>query len=298
MNDAIDVSVICLTYNHEEFIKDTLNGFLQQETNLNIEYIINDDASTDKTSEIIEEFIKKNKHLRIKYIRAKVNEYSQGKNPGVRLLHMAKGKYTSLCEGDDFWIDKDKLQKQYDFLEEHNDYSICIHPSYVLVNGRMNLIRNKCRSKYSNYDVMREGGGIYSTSSAFYRSSINKRVAEKIKAYDKIPGDLIKIVEASRYGFIHCINEVMSVYRVHNLSVTHNKKIKSIHGMKKYISQLEDYYLDICKNDKVLNKIMQCYYYSYECNIRDSKAKIAYDSKLGVYYKIKLWFRRLVRNIL
>jgi len=296
LDKKIDISVICLTYNHEKFILDTLNGFLQQETRLNIEYIINDDASTDKTSEIIEEFIVKNKQLKIKYIKAKKNEYSEGKNPGVKLLSIAKGRYTALCEGDDYWIDGNKLQKQYEFLEENKDYSMYIHPSYIREGDKIDSTRNKCHKKYSTVEIMKQGGGSYSTSSAFYRSNINQNIIASIKMYNKLPGDLIVIVEASRHGLVHCSDEIMSIYRVHRMSVTHNEKNnKDLVLLNELIHQIEEYYLNILNSPKELKKVMQNFYYSYKCNQMDFNMKNMSNMELNIFNKFKLSLRWLTR---
>ena len=104
------VSVICLAYNHEKYIRKTLEGFVKQKTNFSVEYIIHDDASTDSTASIVREFEEKYPDL-IKPIYQKENQYSKGV-PITRNLQMqVQGKYIAFCEGDDYWIDEYKLQK-------------------------------------------------------------------------------------------------------------------------------------------------------------------------------------------
>lgn len=121
----IVVSVICHTYNHENFIRDAIQGVLQQKTNFGIELIIHDDASTDKTRKIIEEYHLKYPHL-IKPIYQTENKFSQKLNISANFTYpVAKGKYIALCEGDDYWTDENKLQKQVDFLEKNTEYVIC-----------------------------------------------------------------------------------------------------------------------------------------------------------------------------
>jgi glycosyltransferase involved in cell wall biosynthesis len=119
------LSIVCTTFNHEDFIGETLKGFLIQETNFPFEIIVHDDASTDKTALIVKEFADKYPLL-IKSIFQKENQYSRN---DINIwsditFPQAKGKYMALCEGDDYWIDPLKLQKQVDFLENNADYAI------------------------------------------------------------------------------------------------------------------------------------------------------------------------------
>ncbi|MBP9792979.1 MAG: glycosyltransferase [Flavobacterium sp.] len=121
----IVVSVICHTYNHENFIREAIDGILLQKTNFDIEVIIHDDASTDKTREIIEDYHLKYPSL-IKPIYQTENKFSQKLNISANFTYpVAKGKYIALCEGDDYWTDENKLQKQVDFLKQNTEYVIC-----------------------------------------------------------------------------------------------------------------------------------------------------------------------------
>ena len=123
----IKVSIICLAYNHEKYIRSALQGFVDQITDFCYEVLINDDASTDKTADIIREYEKKYPDI-IKPVYQKENQHSQGiRIISTYLLPKAQGEYLAYCEGDDFWTDPYKLQKQYDILEKHKECSLCIH---------------------------------------------------------------------------------------------------------------------------------------------------------------------------
>lgn len=116
------VSVLCQTYNHGEFIEQCLNGIMMQETDFPFEVLIHDDASTDNTAEIIKRFELQYPQI-IKPIYQVVNQHSQNKKITSSIqTPRAKGKYIAICEGDDYWIDPLKLQRQVDFLEENNEY--------------------------------------------------------------------------------------------------------------------------------------------------------------------------------
>lgn len=118
------LSVVTITYNHEPYIAKCIEGVLMQKVNFPMEFIIAEDCSTDGTRAICEEYAAKYPEL----IRLITSETNIGYNPNeLRAMKAAKGKYIAYCEGDDYWTDPLKLQKQVDFLESHSDYSVCFH---------------------------------------------------------------------------------------------------------------------------------------------------------------------------
>ncbi|WP_316753572.1 glycosyltransferase family 2 protein [Pedobacter gandavensis] len=123
------VSICCITYNHEEYIAQTLASFLMQRYNFQLEIIIGEDYSTDNTAKILDYYQKKHPGL-IRIVRAGANVGSI-KNQ-LLTMKAAKGKYIAMCDGDDFWTDPLKLQKQVDYLESHPDYGICCHYTRVI----------------------------------------------------------------------------------------------------------------------------------------------------------------------
>lgn len=128
-NDEILVSVCCITYNHDKYIAQAIEGFLMQKTTFKYEIIIGEDCSTDKTRLILNEYQSKNPN--------KIRVITRDGNVGAlrnfsNVLENAKGKYIAFCDGDDYWIDPLKLQKQVDFLENNPDYVICCHYSKVI----------------------------------------------------------------------------------------------------------------------------------------------------------------------
>lgn len=128
IND-IKVSILCTTYNHGDYIKDCLDSLLAQKTNFAFEIVINDDASTDNTSLIIEEYVKKFPK-KIHCITQKENLYKSKGLPEIMsniLLKNSTGKYIAFCEGDDYWTDSYKLQLQYDAMENNDDCTLCVH---------------------------------------------------------------------------------------------------------------------------------------------------------------------------
>ena len=133
------VSVSTVTYNHAPFIRQCLDGILMQKTTFPIEMLIHDDASTDGTADIIREYEARYPDL-IKAIYQTENQYSKGFPIERQLLFApSRGKYIALCEGDDYWTDPLKLQKQVDFLEANPDYTICGGRYWVLEEGKPGL---------------------------------------------------------------------------------------------------------------------------------------------------------------
>ena len=129
------VSICCLTYNHAPFIRKALDGFLMQEPPTGVsadepwfEILIHDDASTDGTDAIIKEYAAKYPDI-IFPLYEEINQYTHGGKGNMDLFNYnrVRGKYIAYCEGDDYWIDAHKLQKQVDFMECHLEYSICTH---------------------------------------------------------------------------------------------------------------------------------------------------------------------------
>lgn len=127
------VSILCCTYNHAAYIRQCLEGFIMQKTNFRFEAIVHDDASTDNTASIIREYAEKYPDI-IKPIIETTNQYSKHDDSIAQILNNAinpSSQYIAFCEGDDYWTDPYKLQKQIDFLESHSEYVYSCHRYYI-----------------------------------------------------------------------------------------------------------------------------------------------------------------------
>ena len=213
MTDTIMVSVICNAYNHEKYIRDALEGLVTQKTDFAFEVLVHDDASTDHTADIIREYEKKYPDI-IKPIYQKVNQYSQKKSIGVNFQYpRIRGKYVAVCEGDDYWTDTYKLQKQYDLMEAHPEIDLCAH-GYKVLNMQNNEIKDVRLFDHitviSAKDVIKIGGQGLATASLFYRAEMNKNVPEfrRIQNMDYT----IQIQGALRGGVLY-LPDMMCVYR-------------------------------------------------------------------------------------
>lgn len=167
------VSVVMITYGHEKYIKKAIEGVLMQKCNFKFELIISNDCSPDNTNNIVNEnLLFDNKNI-IKYTR---HEHNMGMmNNFLWTLNQCKGNYVALCEGDDYWTDPLKLQKQVDFLESNLDYVLCFHqvkilkPEGVLVNDFI----TKVPEHYENQDTLARLGNYIHTPSVVFRNVIN-----------------------------------------------------------------------------------------------------------------------------
>jgi glycosyltransferase involved in cell wall biosynthesis len=193
------VSICCITYNHEKFIEDAMEGFLIQETDFPFEILIHDDASTDKTADIIREYEEKYPDV-IKAIYQKENQYSKGIKPSVKFNYpRAKGKYIALCEGDDYWTDNVKLQKQVAFLEANPDYVVSYHDAKI-VDETGNLIANskmpgENQRDFSSDELMK--GAWLLTLSMCFRNVLKDFPEELSKVLN---GDIFLISLLGAYG--------------------------------------------------------------------------------------------------
>ena len=126
---ACKVSVLCATFNHEEYLRQTLDSFIAQKTDFLFEVLVNDDASTDSTADILREYAERYPEI-IRPFYQKENLYSRRMNVYDLVFFPAtRGEYIALCEGDDYWNDPEKLQRQADWLDIHPEYSACVHNS-------------------------------------------------------------------------------------------------------------------------------------------------------------------------
>ncbi len=213
------VSVCCISYNHEKFIRQCLDGFIMQKTNFKFEVIIHDDASTDRTAEIIKEYQEKHPDI-IKPIFQVENQYSKN-TPILKTIvyPQVKGKYVAICEGDDYWTDPDKLQKQVDFLEANPDYSICFHPVKIIyedVNKKSTLYPS---NKFLKQDLTLEkllGVNFIQTNSVMYRWLLKKGEPDDKLPGGIMPGDWYLNLLHAKEGKIGFLEDVMSVYRRHS----------------------------------------------------------------------------------
>lgn len=214
--EEVEVTILCTTYNQKDYIRDALNSFLNQDTDLCYEILIYDDSSTDGTSQIIREFATNYPNL-IKAFIAHTNTYT---HPLRRFAYNAwqrefsRGKYIAFCEGDDFWVDNKKIQKQWEALEKHKECDMCAcWGCTVSEDGKTEIsqIRPKTHDGILTTQEVILGGGQYLVSSGlFYR----KKLKEETLEFEKISGlDYVLQIRGSLRGGIYYIDQKMAAYR-------------------------------------------------------------------------------------
>ncbi len=226
-DNEIMVSIVCDAYNHEKYIADALDGFLMQKTSFAYEILVHDDASTDRTAEIIREYEKRYPDL-IKPVYETENQYSKQDGSLARIQYgRVKGKYTAICEGDDYWTDPLKLQKQFDAMERNPQVDMCAHKAKMF-DCRTNRIHNSFppineTRILTAEEVIYGGGGLLATDSLFYRSTLNQNPPRFRKFWHL--DYTLQIYGALRGGILF-LNEDMSVYR-HMTSGSWSERIHS-----------------------------------------------------------------------
>ncbi len=275
------VSAYCLTYNHEKYIRSALDGFVGQKTDFDYEVFVHDDASTDGTAAIIAEYAEKYPHI-IKPIYQTENQYSRGvRIMHEHILHRMSGEYIAVCEGDDYWSDPEKLQRQVDFLDSHPDYAACVHNT-----ARLDLWKNKETLMFSRSgdedisfeQVVSRGAAAYHTSSLMYR----RKCADfwppfyfRVKGF----GDYPQSIHLRLCGNIRYINRPMSVYRFGTAGSWTTRTMANPAGRVKTLESVVD----------MLEEVNEYTEHKYDSAVRDAitqyKYKILYTQ--GSYAEMR-----------
>lgn len=265
MNNIM-VSVCCITYNQEDYISDAIESFLMQKTNFKYEILIHDDASSDNTSNIIKEYERKYPDI-IKPIYQTENQYSKGIKISQTFNYpRAKGKYIALCEGDDYWTDENKLQKQYDYMENHKECNMCIHGSVeVKADNKLVISTLKLSDSIKEYDIIDSIDGIgrkVATNSFFFKSEFGRLTPEFLM---KAPcGDYtLPIICAENGGKIVYLPYIMSAHRAMAKNSMNESFVANI-------KKMEDYYK---KLNKSLNLLDVYTNYNYTKHIEQEKIR-------------------------
>ncbi len=210
--NKVMLSIICLAYNHGRFIKQTLEGFVNQQTEYKYEVLINDDASTDGTTDIIREYEKKYPDI-IKPVYQKENQYGK-KNLTMSLIDIAKGEYFAFCEGDDSWTDMNKIQKQIEYMESHPECTLCIHNSKrITETGKFlsDIVVSDQDGIIPIENIIRGGGNFCATNSIMGKMEHAKNPPEFLL---KCGLDYTWQIYLATCGYAYCFHDIMSVYRV------------------------------------------------------------------------------------
>jgi glycosyltransferase involved in cell wall biosynthesis len=305
MNETVPlVSVFCATYNHGKYIGKAIEGFLMQKTNFNVEIIICEDKSTDNTASVIASYEKKAPG-KLKVFYHTENLYSQKIDFfKTEFLTTARGKYYAFCEGDDYWTDPLKLQKQVDVLEQNQDCSFAFHNTMtVFENGEQAplltmhpLYKNKTRL---STDLLIDFDYNISTASMLMRSdALLQCLRDGYETNEKALQ-----LWLSTKGDIIYLNDTMSVYRLNDQSVSYNtSKFRSTKVMMAIYNSFNTYsdgaYATTIRKRKT--QLVNEYLYNRIMNERGRIYVLLQPVLLGqlIFYKIRKYFRVLKLNYL
>lgn len=243
--NEIMVTVRCLAYNHEPYIRQCLEGFVMQKTNFRFEAIIHDDASTDGTAKIIKEYAEKYPDI-IKPIFEEKNQYSKHDGSLTRIMNEhTHGKYIALCEGDDYWTDPLKLQKQVEILEHNHKIGLCYTKASIYVQ-KDNVFKN-CHSKpYKGYKSILISNPIM-TLTTLFRKDLYFMYLHEIKPYSKnwLMGDYPLWLYLAAKSEIYFLPEKTAVYRYLENSASHSSDLSKQEKFNQNIIDIKHYFRDL-----------------------------------------------------
>jgi glycosyltransferase involved in cell wall biosynthesis len=260
------LSVCVPTYNHEQYIGQMLEGALMQQTSFDFEIVIGDDASTDATPDIIRKYDKEKPGI----IRAFLHSENQGpkeprefagRNNVLQLLKACKGEYVAMCEGDDYWTDPLKLQKQVDFLDQNRDFAVCHHNMEVIYeDGSPSHFFNAADQKaVSTIEDLLEDKWFMATASWVYR---NHFLTEDFAEWHAktAAGDWAIMFQLAAKGKIGYLPDVMGVYRKHSAGLSN----VHAHTNFKFLQNRKEMFENVGRwlggrYDGTVVKTLQCY---------------------------------------
>ena len=249
MSDII-VSICCQTYNHVFYIEECLKGFLMQKTNFKFEILLRDDASIDGTTEIVKEYSNKYPDI-INSLIYNENQLKKGVSPFIDNVKRAKGKYIAICEGDDYWIDPYKLQKQVDFLESNIDYGLVFTNYKRLYSGNFKLDNSKTyNGNIFNQLIL---SNFIGTLTVCFRNELLKKVS-----YFKIYNQNFKMGDYPLWLAFSCvtkfkfIDDITSIYRISPNTMSNQLNIIDRFNFEESVFDIRYFYL---KNNTVNKNI-------------------------------------------
>ncbi len=258
--NKVFLSVITVSYNHESYIRECLDGVIMQKTNFAFEVIIGDDASTDNTQNIILEYQKKYPDI-IKPILRTINV---GANDNFNdILSKAQGKYIALCEGDDYWTDPYKLQKQVDFLETHKDYIMCFTNAKIINDPLKNRSISGGYPSCLTFDDYIWDKKPIPTLTVMFRntSSIISTFIQFVQKKKVYYGDLILFSVLLQHGNAYFLDEVTATYRA-NVGVLSKQNKEQVLKNKIYAYKSLNLLFNL-KYKKMYNVLLAEFYAKY-----------------------------------
>lgn len=304
--DSIKVSIICNTFNHEKYIEDAIKGFVNQKTDFKFEICIHDDASTDHTKDIIMKYVNLYPEL-IHAIIQTENQYSKGFSVNTINSSRARGEYIAFCEGDDYWTDPYKLQKQVNIFEKYSDCALVLHGS-LIVNSRNKYAHRKWLftnvERKLNIGEVLESRGIVAAHNSYMYRNIEEIYPEFFKNLGVL--DTTRCIYFALNHTVYYIPEIMSVYRV-GIKGSWNDRVRldQVKLVKHYQKEIQ-FYKELnkytqSKYDKVIDKIIDNLNFQIAvCEKRYDDIKRKYRDILdnqSIYQKISFYTQKILPNM-
>lgn len=246
------VAIKCFVYNHEPYIRECIDGLVMQQTDFPFVAIVHDDASTDNSADIIREYAAKYPNI-IKPIYETENQYSKGDGSLARIINTAidatGAKYIAVCEGDDYWTDSHKLQKQVDFMEKHNEYGMICSQSAIYEQRSGKFVGIKGSSGDEIFENLFHGHSDLFTATTLFRKNVYDRCLEDTINLIRFQ---LRIDTAIYYWFainskIYYMDVPTAVYRVLPNSACHSQNPRTTLKMMQRYLDVKIAFLSYCK---------------------------------------------------
>lgn len=317
----------CMTYNHASYIEDTLNGFSMQETTFPVVFAIVDDASTDGESELLKQWCAKNLALNeegvaytesLEYGNLIFARHKDHENQFYVILflsynHYSKrlfdlklkyiqewmnnSRYLAICEGDDYWVDSNKLQKQVDLLENNSDCSLCFSNAKILNVNNLPCSFDAGHVENRSYKPEEYlDSWIIPTASVLYRKEVQDM--QVIKPERIMFGDIVLFLKAAKLGKIRGMSDVMTVYRLNSGSVTQNpeNEYKQIMKRPEFVEFIIDNFGDLLDLNRSYNNLCMrfCYRSLVQPTLDAKYNDLITASNINKVITLKFVFRNIV----
>lgn len=274
------VAIKCLVYNHEPYLRECLEGFVMQQTDFPFVAIVHDDASTDHSADIIREYAAKYPDI-IHPIYETENQWRKADGSLRKIMNDAieatGAPYIALCEGDDYWTDPHKLQKQVDFLDANPDYSLCFHKVNIESDfyKEQKLFSHLEERAYSAREIYERW--TIPTCSVMYRylSAVHRKCVSPM-----VYGDIHLFLSLAQKGRIYCLACVGATYRRHEGSITQHMSSKTIIALLQQYKSMETIFPNLIDITKQYERVYLDRLFYFQKEVKD-------------VWKYRLWYCRL-----
>ncbi|MDD2947524.1 MAG: glycosyltransferase [Rugosibacter sp.] len=248
------VSICCITYNQAFFLSEAMDSLLSQETDFPFEIIIGDDASSDGTNVIIEQYKSRYDSL----IKTIVNDINIGAIANIsKVMSLASGKYIAICEGDDYWHDPKKIQLQVDFLERNPSFSMCCHDYKVRRGDDVFANDSPCGFDILSIDEYAKTMPNIQTLTVLFKNELKPLIPENM--IQKVTGSVFMFLRLAEIGNIKYIDIPLATYRVHGAGIWSGKTMREKGEMAlQNINAMQEYFFN---KPKILRLLTERYIY-------------------------------------